>query len=323
MKKWISLLLLTLIVFAPTMFAEKQVLLDFNDLEGTALDIVKLAGPNAFSSTAMTDGDVEQLNIDLTPENWEVVLSPSSRSIENITNSYCKSVVTTSGDYEGQTVLGVRVHFPTAKYNSWAKIQPPYDIPSYEAIDDNDKIGNKYVNKGVLRNVGAIKSLKVIVKGRNFPHTLSIRLRNQNDEITDMFISALDFNGWMNFIVDNPNYIDDARKRSLKKFPLYPQEEPYIKIDSFIVYRHAEHPGGDFILYLKSVELIYDLAIMKTEDDINDEEVWGILAARREEKKRAEAARVGIKQLLTFEEKKKMAEEEWEENEDANTTTTN
>jgi hypothetical protein len=54
--------------------------------------------------------------------------------------------------------------------------------------DANDKIGNKYINKGVLRNVGPIKTLMVTVYGRNFPHSLTIRLKNQNDEYTDIFV---------------------------------------------------------------------------------------------------------------------------------------
>ena len=95
----------------------------------------------------------------------------------------------------------------------------------------------------------------------------------------------------------------------LKKYPLYPVEEPYIKLDSFIVYRHGDQIGGDFLLYVKSIEMIYDLAILKQEQEIDDEEIWHILRDRREAKKRAEAARVGIIQLLRWEEQQKMATE--------------
>jgi hypothetical protein len=310
MKKWISIVLFLLLFFSIDVFAERQILIDFNNLKNTELDIVKLAGPNALT---VADADKDKLLISLDPNNWEVQLSPSARTIENIVNSLTKAVVPESGEYKGQTVLGARIHFPTGKYAAWAKIMPPYEIPSYEAADANDKIGNKYVNKGVLRNVGPIKTVMITVKGRNFPHSLTIRLKNQNDEYIDIFVGYLDFNGWRTFRIDNPNYIADVRKRNLKKFPLYPQEEPYVKLDSFIVYKYSDGPGGDFIIYIKSVEIIYDLAVLTAEEDINDELVWGILAARREAKKRAEAARVGIIQLLRFEEKKKMATESAEE----------
>lgn len=311
MKKWISILAVLLFLASVSAFAERQVLIDFNSLDNTDLDIVKIAGPNAFSSISAEEK--KDLLVNLNPDNWEIQLSPSARTIENIINSYCKSVTVAGGKYKDQTVLGARIHFPKGRYSAWAKIMPPYEIPSYEPADENDKIGNKYVNKGVIRNVGPIKTIMVTVYGRNFPHSLSLRLKNQNDEFIDWFVGYLNFSGWLTFKIDNPNYIPDARKRALKKYPLYPQEEPYVKLDSFIVYKYADNPGSDFIIYIKSVEIIYDLAILKTTEDIQDEEVWGILAARREAKKRAEAARVGVIQLLRFEEKKKIATENAEE----------
>ena len=309
MKKWISVGIALLLFIAVPVFAERAVLIDFNDLEDTELDIVKIAGPNAFSS--LTEEGKKELMISLDPDNWEIVLSPSSRTIENIMYSLCKKVTVKRGKFEGETVLGARIHFPTSRYNAWAKIMPPYEIPSYEQDpnDPNDRVGNKYVNKGVIRNVGPIKTLIITVYGRNFPHSLQVRLKNQNDDFLDIFVGYLDFNGWLTFRIDNPNYIGEAKKRNLKKYPLYPMEEPYVKIDSFIVYRHADAPGGDFVIYIKSVEMIFDLAILQEQEGIDDEEVWGILSARREAKKRAEAARVGIVQLLRWEEKQKIAPE--------------
>ena len=32
--------------------------------------------------------------------------------------------------------MGVRIHFPLADFNSWAKIQPPFEIPAFEKYDD-------------------------------------------------------------------------------------------------------------------------------------------------------------------------------------------
>ena len=309
MKRWSILfsILLVFILVTPVL-AERNFLIDFNNLENTELDIVKIAGPNAFQSVK-TDEERKNLLISLEPKNWEVQLSPSSRTIENITNSYVQTVKVTRGQYAGQTVLGARIHFPTEKYNAWAKVIPPYEIPSYEPSNDQDAVGNKYLGKGVLRNVGAIEYLIVTVRGVNFPHSLTIRLKNQNDEYIDFFVGYLDFAGFITITIDNPNYISDVRKRMLKKYPLYPVEEPYIKLDSFIVYRHGDQIGGDFLLYVKSIEMIYDLAILKQEQEIDDEEIWHILRDRREAKKRAEAARVGIIQLLRWEEQQKMATE--------------
>ncbi len=309
MKRWNLIFAIFLIfLFATPVLAERNVLIDFNNLANTELDIVKIAGPNVFQSVK-TEEERKNLLISLEPKNWEVILSPSSRTIENISLSFVKTVKVDRGQYAGQTVLGARIHFPKEKYNSWAKIIPPYEIPSYEPADANDTIGNKYIGKGVLRNVGAIKNLMVTVRGLNFPHSLTVRLKNQNDELIDFFVGYLDFTGFITITIDNPNYIADVRKRMLKKYPLYPVEEPYVKLDSFIVYRHGDQIGGDFLIYIKSVEMIYDLAILKMEQEIDDEAVWHILSDRREAKKRAEAARVGIIQLLRWEEQQKMATE--------------
>jgi hypothetical protein len=303
MKNLLLTVICALLVFgAASVFAQQQeitggpqVLLDFSSLDKTDIDFSKFPG-------AMAEG-IQELKVDLSIENWAVKLAPSSASPENRVLSYTKSVYSTKMEND---VLGMRVHFPTAPFNSWAKLVPPFEIPFYEDVEGEEGEGSKFINKGVLRNVGTIKSLSVRVTGRNYPHGFSVSLKDEQDTVREMFLGFLDFDGWKTLTWENPNYITDVKQRDLVRKPLYPESMPSIKFDSFTVYRHGSQIGGDFVLYIKDVQMVYDLAILETERDINDEEIWGILQTRRDAKRAAEIRRLGLLQLLRYKEQIKM-----------------
>ena len=272
-----------------------QVLIDFASLEKTDVDFTKFPG-------AMAEG-ITELKVDMSIPNWSVQLAPSSASAENRILSKCKPV---NSQKMSADVLGVRIHFPTAPFNSWARIVPPFEIPFYENTDEKDTTGSKFINKGVLRNVGTIKSITVRVAGRNFPHGLSILLKDEQDTVSEMFLGYLDFDGWRPLTWENPNYVDDVKQRDLARRPLYPEHMPSIKFDAFTVYRLGSNIGGDFVLYLKDVTMVYDLAVLEIERDIDDEGAWRILEKRRAAKQAAEVRRLGLVQLLRWQEQIKM-----------------
>jgi len=284
------------------LFAQEQdieggpkVLIDFQNLEDTEIDFSKYPG-------GIAEG-ITELKVDLSIDNWAVNLAPSSASAENRVLSKCKPVE--SKKMKGD-VMGVRVHFPTAPFNSWARIAPPFDIPFYEDAEGGEGGGTKFLNKGVLRNVGTIKSIIARVTGRNFPHGLSITLKTDQDETQEMFLGNLDFEGWRPLVWENPNYIDDVKQRDLRKTPLYPESISSVKFDSFTIYRHGSQIGGDFVTYFKDVQLVYDLALIEVDRDIDDEGAWRILQKRRDVKRAAEIRRLGITQLLRSKEQVKM-----------------
>jgi len=305
MKKLVLIVIaifVSLVFGTATIFAQEeittggpQVLIDFSNLENTDVDFSKFPG-------AMAEG-ITELKVDLNIGNWGVKLAPSSASAENRVLSYCKPVESAK---MGGDVLGMRVHFPTAPFNSWAKLVPPFEIPFYEDVEGEEGKGTKFVNKGVLRNVGTIKAISVRVTGRNYPHGLSITLKDEQDVERDMFLGYLDFDGWRTMTWENPNYISDVKQRELYKNPLYPQYMPSIKLGCFTVYRQGNQIGGDFVLYVKDIQILYDLAIIEAERDIADEEAWGILKTRRDDKRAAEVRRLGILQLLRRQEMIKM-----------------
>lgn len=244
-----------------------------------------------------------------------------------------------NADKEGFTVLGVRIHFPESTFNNWALIRPPFEIPAYEdmwidekgaikadyesklAKDDSGRIkydssilkkedrGTKFLDgKGVVRNVGVLKSIDLKVYGCQFKNSISVLLKDENDVVTEYSMPQyLDFDGWRKITWVNPNYVTKAANRDLYIVPLYPRSEPFVKIYGFRVYRQGDQIGGDFVTYIKDVVITYDEAVIEREDlPIIHEDAWGILADRREEAKKREFSKIGQAEILKYLENQKM-----------------
>jgi hypothetical protein len=253
--------------------------------------------------------------------NWDVVLASSSRTVTNQVLSYTSEAP--SKQYG--TVMGVRVHFPVEPFNSWALIKPPFEIPAFEPqaeVDDDGNIqppadGSNGITGpsrfeetyGVVKNVGTIKSVAVNAYGLNFPHALSAVLIDSQGNSQTVFMGYLNFDGWGELIWNNPAYIQEVRNRDLRLYPLYPTSTPFVKFGGFLVQRDAAQEGGDFIGYFRDVKLIYDLAVLDTDRDIEDEALWNIIRDRETEKKRFEMERFGHNQVLRYLESEKQAKD--------------
>jgi hypothetical protein len=334
MKRLIILVLVGLFVSGYALFADESVLIDFSKLSAdTKLGASTTPNENAatlidFSSVAgasFTDEERAAMKTSLALGNWDVVLASSSRTVENQSTSFTKEATMkpTAKAFNGEEmankkVLGIRIHFPLGVYNSYAIIQPPFDIPAYADKDslqgdklvvaDADKgTGGKFENGfGVVKNVGILKSMTMTVYGSNFPNGIGVILLDQDGNEQIIFMDYLQFDGWRTLTWDNPNYIADVRNREMRRFPLYPKSEPYLKLGGIIIYRDSAQEGGDFVTYLKDIKITYDKAVLSSERDINDEAVWGILQARQEARRLAELKRLGNLQVLRYIEKLKM-----------------
>jgi len=180
-----------------------------------------------------TDEQKAAMETSLAIQNWEVLLSSSSRTIPNMVNSFTREA--TSKQFG--KVMGVRVHFPVEAFNSSALIKPPFEIPAYEPLDEegdkddaadtNTRFEDKY---GIVKNVGTIKSIAVNVYGLNFPFGLWTILQyddGDGDQRTlSLAMGNLKFDGWGELRWDNPAYITEVRNRDLRLFPLYPDSMP-------------------------------------------------------------------------------------------------
>ena len=338
MKKLLILVVIAMI--AVPLFAEEGVLIDFSVLTA---DIHVSAGPNDngdapnqnkqtmmdFSHVAGGSFTTQQksfMNTSLAIRNWEVVLASSSRTVSNVSLSFTRE----AASKEFQTVMGVRVRFPIEPFNSWALIKPPFDIPAYEmsTVGDDGKITrmdssdgitsqkSRFESQedgapafGVIKNVGVIREVKVRVYGLNFPHGLSTILVDGMGNEKSIFMGYLEFDGWGELIWRNPAYMQEVRNRDLRIIPLYPFNTPFIKFGGFLIQRDAARPGGDFVTYFKDVAIIYDLAVLDTERDINDEAIWSIIQTREEARKVWEMERFGQAQVLRYLEQQRQATE--------------
>jgi hypothetical protein len=324
-----------LLVVTGVALADRAVLIDFSELvpdvtvgpseqpnehEATLVDFSDVAG-------ASYDEDIKrQMKSSLAIENWYVRLASSSRTVENQALSYTKMapLKPDAKPFDGQemgglTVMGVRVHFPLPRFNSYALVLPPFEIPAYavktelrgdQLVDVEDDTGTKFDGYGVVKNVGVLKSLEMTVYGSNFPNGVAVMLKDQNGVEQTVFLDYLEFDGWRKLVWNNPNYISEVRNRELRKYPLYPKSEPFAKLVGLIIYRDSMQEGGDIITYFKDISITYDKALLETQRDFNDEAIWGILSARQEARKQAELRRLGELQVLRTLEKQKMHKEE-------------
>jgi len=334
MKRLCILIGVALLLISVSAVAEKSILVDFSTLiKDTALGDNQEATENGdtlidFSSVAGSSFDEEtkaKMKTSLSLDNWEVILASSSRTVQNQAKSMTKDSVTSESakPFEGEEmankhVMGIRVHFPLSPFNSYAIIQPPFEIPAYavktelqgdKLIEVEGDLGTKYDGKGVVRNVGVLKSLEATVFGSNFPNGFGIILKDQNGKEQQIFMDYLQFDGWRKLVWNNPNYIAEVRNREVKKYPLYPKSEPFRKLAGMIIYRDSMQEGGDIIVYVKDIKITYDKAILEPVRDINHEAIWGILSARQDARRRAELRRVGNKQVERYLEGLKMHKE--------------
>ncbi|MBN1649012.1 MAG: flagellar filament outer layer protein FlaA [Spirochaetales bacterium] len=326
--KRIGILLILISAFVFATYAEKSTLIDFSQLTGdvdvgdrqeneaTLIDFSNKAG------TGFTDEEKSAMKTSLKLENWVIVLASSSRTVVNqaLSKTITAPVSENAAVYAGENVMGIRIHFPDEPFNSWAIVEPPFEIPAYEQkttlesdgsikYDEADVLRTKFDSIGVVKNVGIIKTLTMNVYGSNYPNGCGIILKDQDNKVQNIFMQNLMFDGWKTLTWKNPNYIEEVRNREVKQFPLYPKSTPMVKLMGLIFYKDAAQTGGDFITYVKDIEVTYDKAVLNLERDINEEALWGILTEREEARRTAEFAKLGNLQVLRYLESKKMHQE--------------
>lgn len=275
---------------------------------------------------------------------WEVKLNSSAKTVNAIAVStvVAAPVKTQKKDstgkdvdvtvpFKGSNVMGVRVLFPTWTANANAKIVPPYEIQAYEpATPDADENGKRTAYKdlsddekkqysgkylfedgyGLIKNVGTIKSISVTTMGMNFPHGLFVLLKDNDNVERRYFMGYLNFDGWKTLIWNNPDYITEVRTREIRIYPIYPRGTPYVKFAGFQITRDSRDIGEDFIGYFKDVKVIYDLAVLTADRDIDDENIWQIITKKEEARQTNEMSRFGNTQVNRYIEKEKMAAED-------------
>jgi len=334
MKRRFILVAIAILLVSAAAVAEEATLIDFALLNAdiiekngqltenrrTVMDYSNVAG------ASFTDDQKSLMRTSLAINNWEVVLNSSARNVTSVSVSRAKAspVSQNAKNFAGQTLLGVRVNFPTWNSNANATIMPSFEIPGYEKMaqvsdtgevlepTDEDKATNMTRFEGgygVIKNVGTIKMIAVNTYGMNFPHALYVLLRNEHAEESRYFMGYLNFDGWRELKWQNPAYVSEIRTREVRLYPVYPTALPHQVFAGFLITRDAAHDGGDFVAYFKDVKVIYDKAVLSTVRDFADEDLWGIQTQKENEAKQLEVSRFGGIQVLRFLEQEKMAAE--------------
>jgi hypothetical protein len=329
MKKMLIFVAVVSLV-AGALFAEEAILIDFSLLtadthvgnnprnypgddktndqnQRTIMDFNRVRFTGSF-----TKEQADSMKTSFAIQNWEVVLSSSSRTPTNMMLSYTKEA--TSKQFG--KVMGVRVHFPIENFNASALIKPPFEVPGYEPKDEENNtpdasdVKTKFEEGyGLLKNVGTIKSVAVNVYGLYFPYGLWANIIDDYGNQKSLYMGNLNFDGWGELRWDNPAYIQEVRNRDLRLVPLYPDTMPFIKFDGFLIKRNAEQVGGDFITYFKDVRVIYDKAVLDTDRDIDDEALWKIIQDRETARKLWQMERFGEMQVMRFMDFQRQAKE--------------
>lgn len=337
MKRTFILVVMAFLLIGSFMVAEEATIIDFTILDA---DIIADENGNptqnrrsvmnygVAAGATFTDEQKALMKTSLSLPSWEVVLNSSAKTVVSLATSTVVAAPVRENakvPFAGKNVMGVRILFPSSMVNSNAYIKPAFEIPAYEPMataDDNGEIQpqtdeEKASGKtrfeegyGIVKNVGTVKALSVTTMGMNFPHALYVVLKDTDSVERRYFMGYLGFDGWRELKWNNPEYVSEIRQREIRVVPIYPRGLPFIKFTGFQITRDAMHNGDDFIGYFKDVKVIFDKAVLSTERDIADEDLWGIIGAKETAKQNYEMAKFGDKQVLRFLEKDKMAQEE-------------
>ena len=337
MKKTLCLFAAAMLLVGGAAFAEESMLIDF-----TLLDADCVANENGdntqnrhtvmdYSVTAgatFTNDQKELMRTSLVLPDWEVTLNSSAKTVAALADSKVVAApVKESADvpFAGKNVMGVRIVFPSWNSNANAKIIPAFEIPAYEPLSDADDNGNRQEptdeqkasgktlfedGYGVVKNVGTIKSIQVTTMGMNHPHGLYVLLKDNDGVERRYFMGYLGFDGWKELRWNNPQYLTEIRTREIRVYPIYPRGLPFVKFTGFQITRDAAQDGGDFIGYFKDVKIIYDKALLSSDRDIADEDLWGIITSKERARQNFEMSRFGEKQVNRYLEKAKLAAED-------------
>jgi len=336
MKKTFGLFAAAMLLVGGAAFAEESILIDFTQLDADC--VADANGNNTQNKRTVMDYSVsagatftsdqkDLMKTSLALPEWEIELNSSAKTVASLADSKVVAApVKSSADvpFAGSNVMGVRVVFPEFNCNANAKIVPAFEIPAYEPLSDADDSGNRQEptdeqkasgktlfedGYGVVKNVGTIKSIAVTTMGMNYPHGLYVLLKDTDGIERRYFMGYLGFDGWKELKWNNPQYISEIRNREIRVYPIYPRGLPFVKFTGFQITRDAANKGGDYIGYFKDVKVIYDKALLTSDRDIADEDLWGIITKKENSRQNSEMSRFGEKQVNRYLEKAKLASE--------------
>ena len=262
-----------------------ETVVDYSNVYDPSSGTFKNMLPSRFSGE-----EYQQMRVSLALDRWQVKLSSSSNFLENRNSSQVLAyqIKETSSRFAGEQLMAVHFTLPTLRIHSEVRIVPEFSIPAYSlpiGADLQQEISQpasqrlgQFLGKGVLRNVGPIRSIIATVYGRRFPISLTLEADHTDLGPKSYPMGSLQFSGWQDMIWNNANYIEDVRKRSYTDQPDYPRGMASMTLSSIRLDRTnqaVDAASSEFVFYIKEIRVVYDKGVSETFDsEIDDEQIW-------------------------------------------------
>ncbi len=257
-----------------------SVLIDFSVLSAGGPEVEALT--HDFSSQfylSVSAEEVSQLKKPYTIDNWRIVPASSLEYPIVFAKSQIKPVLVTKGQYEGQSVLGIRAFFPNFNYEMSYEIQPPFR--PYNTEDNT--LFNGF---GSIDNVGEVYQARMTVYGLNNQERLFLITEDSYGNTYEYSFGGLNFVGWKTVTWTNPQYVNLINEVDTQ-LPLYPQNSAYRLIKAIKIVHPSYLVNEDMVTYIRDVTILHDKASIDLNDSINHEDVWEIIRESSFERQQA------------------------------------
>ncbi|AHH14163.1 Flagellar filament outer layer protein [Borrelia hermsii MTW] len=288
-----------------------EVVFDFVELardpSSTRLDLADYV--DRVYSGASSIVKAEDMVLDLGISNWTVLLTPSARMQAYVKNSVVVPAVVKaeSKRYAGDTILGVRILFPSHSQSS-AMVLPPFKIPFYAGED-----GKQFLGKGLIDNIKIMKEVKVTVYSLGHEIDLEVLFEDMSGMEYVYPLGTLKFKGWADLVWSNPNYIPGIDARVVKdNIPNYPLPSSKMRFKAFRVLKSHSSRDQNLIFYVKDVRVIYSKLSVSLDSDIDNESVFKIYETRGAESLRRLKSQEALKRVLKIRESVSMPGESFQ-----------
>ncbi|MBN2441576.1 MAG: hypothetical protein JXJ04_09515 [Spirochaetales bacterium] len=121
---------------------------------------------------------------------------------------------------------------------------------------------NKIDGYGLIRNIGALKSITIIARSNEDDEKISIILADEEEQDTLFFIEGFRENQWRSLVYNNPDYIRDVRNLNSREFSPGVSILPHLLFKGLVIYKPEKNKDQKVILLVQSIALNYDKAYL-------------------------------------------------------------
>jgi hypothetical protein len=116
---------------------------------------------------------------------------------------------------------------------------------------------------------GEVKTVSVLVSGRNQPHKLSLVVQDYNGKKFELNMGTLDFSGWKKMTVPIPPSPDGVY--GIVQSSVFYGDRPGLRIVGFKVDCDPMYARGVYYIYFDDLRAVTDLYVVESNRDKNDD----------------------------------------------------